>query len=195
MPDLHYDFIYRTEPADTDEISVSGCSYSIHGDPLSVVSIYYTNDKFPAVSIFYDEKTRIISTVYPALNYGCDTNLGVIYQQDDDNQTKTMIIQPIFKSQPKIWFVVTRKNNIIFTNNGHAYTNVTDKQLSLYTAAKVSDRNTWNHEEIMLKASLLTENIKQQTCYAIPEDQKLRPCTPEETKLRTPALKVFLGEK
>jgi len=50
-------------------------------------------------------------------------------------------------------------------------------------------------EIIPIDYSIFEKPVTQPTCYAMPEDHILRPCTPEEAKLRTPALKVFLGEK
>ena len=49
-------------------------------------------------------------------------------------------------------------------------------------------------ETIPIDYSLFEKPVKKPTCYLMPENHKLRPCTTEEAKLRTPALKVFLGE-
>ena len=50
-------------------------------------------------------------------------------------------------------------------------------------------------ETISIDYSIFEKFIDKPTCYTILEDHKLRSCTAEETKLRTQALKVFLGEK
>ena len=193
MPHLPNDFVYHTKPADIIEIGVNGCSMSTNGAPLIMVSIFY-KEKYPPASIFYDEKTRIISAEYPGVNYSCDSALGVIYAADDDNKSNALVVQPIFENQPKVWLLVQRKDDIIFAYSDHSYTNITNKVLALYTASDIFNKNTWHNENIVINDSIFKKLVSHPTCYVMPEDHELRLCSADEAKLRTPALKTFLGE-
>jgi hypothetical protein len=169
------------------------------------VFAYEVNDtiKFSATdAVFLNKKNQEISAVYSGFGSGfvCSPNHEIMADADKPNEPKVIFLHPIFRSQIKVWIIIPRDYGNVFPGlseafsefkkNGDLYLVVSSdldpKDFHLLVATKT--------ETIPIDYSLFEKPVSKPTCYAMPENHKLRPCTKEETKLRSPALKVFLGE-
>ena len=121
---------------------------------------------------------------------------------NDPNNTQYIILQPIFTSQSKVWILIERDFRTTFPNadQNHPSKFLKTDELFLVTSEDAQfvkselEPVVTKSEILPIDYSIFETQVTQPTCYTIPEDHKLRLCTADEAKLRTPALKVFLGE-
>ena len=156
-----------------------------------IYDVVYLNLRDLAVSPVYPDNQN---TLYPQ-------NYSLLISPNNLYSAQYLILQPIFVSQPKVWILIKRDSMArLFpglVNDESYFTN--DGSLSLVRTEKRSEQDARffeavKREIIPINYSIFEKSVTKPTCYSLPEDHKLRPCTTTEAKLRTPALKVFLGE-
>jgi hypothetical protein len=153
-------------------------------------------------TVFLNKKTKEISAVYPGVgsNFKCPSEHEIMADADNQYAPHVIFFHPIFKSQPKTWIIVPRK-----FNEWARFSNVDDSQptflengnFRLVIEAEpetAQEMKPTKVETIPIDYSIFEKPVNKPTCYAMPENYKLRPCTFAEAKLRSPALKAFLGE-
>jgi hypothetical protein len=193
--------IYITEKGDLSDFELEACSQQ-----LWMIEFSYAQSSYLPTAVFYNKNDNHFSLPYPNSqdqdSYLCPENKNFFISADDANALHFLILQPVFKNQPKVWILVKRNFNISFLLPTEPDTHFLDNG-NLFLVEHVKTAVIGNMPEpvpdktetIPIDYSIFEKPVTQPTCYAMPEDHILRPCTPEEAKLRTPALKVFLGEK
>ena len=189
-------YIYHTQPADLLGMGFNSCD----SDVLSSLTFDYVNNKFPYTTVFFSKKTQEASAEFNLTHYRCAPHAPVIAALNGGRQMSALIIQPVFKSQPKVWIVVPRHftiefpgfagTNSNFLENGDLYLVVTWKPDAKYPLNALADKT----ETLKIDYSIFNQPVDKPTCYAIPPDHKMRPCNEDEMKIRSPALSAFLGE-
>ncbi len=150
--------------------------------------------------VFKNNKTKETSPSYPAGSYLYPTSPeDIMLTANDPNNNQYIILQPIFASQPKVWLLIKRDFETPFPGLTDAESKfLPNGNLFLVTSAS-GDPQTgfkpFDPEVIPIDYSIFEKSVNKPICYSIHEEHKLRPCTTAEAKLRTPSLKVFLGEK
>lgn len=203
-------FLYHTQPADLQMIDFNPSCNAIHAPPFRSANFLYKDfKKHPQEMVFISKKTSEPSSVYPYIAYKCPNNYNIIANVNYSNAPQFVVIQPIFKSQPKVWVIIPRNFKNIFP--GNAFESDQNSHFlsngDLYLALSVEmdpgtdDRgmkyatfHSETIETIPIDYSLFEKPVKKPTCYFMLENHKLRLCTAKEAKLRSPALSVFLGE-
>ena len=152
-------------------------------------SIVYQNAQTNEISKPYADQAYVYSHQHE----------NIFVSANDPNYVKYIVIQPIFKSSPKVWILIQRDFDIPFPGLSSAESKFTsENNLYLVKTVKIIDDPRApvadKTEKIPIDYSIFEKLVTNSTCYAMPENHKLRLCTAKEAKLRTPALKVFLGE-
>ena len=195
--DVKKTFIYHTEPADLSSFDVSYVNKRVIQS-----SFFYKNNQFPTQTIYADIKSHEISSPYPYQSTIYSKKYNLMVTANDPNNTQYIILQPIFTSQSKVWILIERDFRTTFPNADQNYPSTFFKagELFLVTSEDAQfvkselEPVVTKSEIIPIDYSIFEKQVSQPTCYAMPEDHKLRLCTADEEKLRTSALKVFLGE-
>jgi hypothetical protein len=193
-------FLYQTREQDLDAFALLHCN----DDPnLLGASFAYISSKTKLHfydNVFFNTKTNEVSYTYTDINSICSPQHEIMADADNQYAPHVIFFHPIFKSQPKTWIIVPRK-----FNEWAKFSNVDDSQptflengnFRLVIEAEpetAQEMKPTKVETIPIDYSIFEKPVNKPTCYAMPENYKLRPCTFAEAKLRSPALKAFLGE-
>jgi hypothetical protein len=199
-PSLPHTLIYHTQPVDLERLNFGICNSSHY---CKAFYFYYVNNRSEIV--FLNNKGAEASNPYSDMFYIFQDKYNILASPNDNNNLDFIIVQPVFKSQPKVWILILRefktifigypaspKTSTEFLENGNLY--LVDSVEMDPDIEKMGVMHPTATENILIDYSIFEKTVKKPTCYMIPESHKMRPCTPEEAKLRTPALRVFLGE-
>ena len=190
--------LYKTKQYDLEEFSRTLClgNDNMTGGFFSYRLPGIGNFKYETV--FLNKKTKDVSPVYSGIEFLCPPQHEIMADADLSNKTSPVFLHPIFPSQPKSWIMIARHFQVEFPGlNGALSTFKENGNLLLVIAAEGDPQSGFTPaktETIPIDYSLFEKPVNKPTCYTMPEDHKLRLCTKEEAKLRSPALKVFLGE-
>ena len=193
-------FIYHTKPADLQDTSSSNCL----GPILYSFDFSYIKNKFPTETVFFRKDTNELSQTYTNLKatdggYLCASKKLLIAELNNNEDSDALIIQPVFKTQSKIWINIPVPKDMNTTFPGIPEAKFS-KNGWLYLPIKISGDDP-NHiiiektETIPIDYSIFDQKMDKPTCYTIPTDHKMRLCTPEEAAIRSPALTQFLEQR
>ena len=190
-------WIYHSKPA---AFYGAGDVY-INSILIGAVFSYKDDKKYPQEIVYLNVNDHEVSTLYS------DTADDKLYPKNHPlmltpnyyNDVRYLILQPIFPNQPKVWILIKRDYSTPFPGlTGAESKFLSNGDLFLVTSADGDPQigfTPFQPETISIDYSFFEKSVNKPTCYSLLEDHKLRPCTATEAKLRTPALKVFLGEK
>ena len=188
-------WIYRTEPCDFSSYDVS----YVNSKTIENIFFYTDKIKYSTEAVYFDVHSYEVSQTYPYFDTIYAEQIAIMATVDDPSDVHYVILQPIFKNQSKVWILIKRDYSNPFPGlTGAESKFLKNGNLFLVTSADGDPQigfTPFQPEIIPIDYSIFAKSVNKPTCYVMPEDHKLRLCNQEEAKLRTPALKVFLGEK
>lgn len=192
-------WIYHTKPCDINSMDGAYLNKIVIGTVF-----FYTDEKnYPDEFIFFNKKTKEVYQVYPYFDTIYPEQADIMATTESHNLVnpipRYIILSPIFKSQPKVWIIIQRNFKTSFPGvieadsnflpNGDLHLVITSQYDPRYYNTLMADKT----ETIHIDYAVFQKSVHKPTCYALPEDHKLRLCTEAEAKIRSLALTVFLN--